>query len=175
MLGSSSKGFSYDELPWLALTEKSRYSMDPMEKMNLGGAIRMTDAERWELTDYLGDMYSLGALTKQEYEARRDFTLAAVTRMEIQALVRDLPQSMESWKARRAAALQQAKEQQKAPAAPVIPHWLVTSGVLLAFLSLMAMVTPFSAVNGFPAWIVDCIAVLMICAGLLKTFPKKKT
>ena len=43
--------------------------MDPMEKMNLGNATRLTDAERWDLADYLGDMFSLGVLAKAFFDS----------------------------------------------------------------------------------------------------------
>ena len=111
-----------------------------MIPMNIQATSRLADADRWDMADFLGDMYSQGVLTKEEYEARRDFALKAVTRAEVQALFRDIPKDMDAWKAERKMALvkaakEQAEESRKTPPARM-PYWLVAAGAFGVFANL---------------------------------------
>lgn len=175
-MGSSSKGFSYDVLPRLDPNpiEKSRYDVNPMTPMNIQATHRLADADRWDMADFLGDMYSQGVLTKEEYEARRDFALKAVTRAEVQALFRDIPKDMGAWKSERKMALAaREREEAQEQKLDLRPYVVTLAGLIIAWLGYVAtLIFPaaFYEVSAFTG-----IGLMTIGIGVNKLIPKKKT
>lgn len=113
-MGSSSKGFSYDELPRLDPNpiEKSRYQMygDPKpdgtyqiqktlwDGTNIQVSQRVGDEERLWVRDKLTRLHVTGFLTPAEYQARDSAAEVAVTRESLNKLISDLPAHEDDWK-----------------------------------------------------------------------------
>lgn len=113
-MGSSSKGFSYDVLPRLDQNpiQKSRYQMygDPKpdgtyqiqktlwDGTNIRVSQRVGSEERLWLRDKLMRLHVMGYLNEAEYQARDSVAEKAVTREDLNGLLRDLPDHEDDWR-----------------------------------------------------------------------------
>jgi hypothetical protein len=124
---------------------------------NITPAMRACEAERERYVEHLTECLGLRYLTEDEFEARRDAALGAVTVTQLQELIRDLPGPKER-STRRTRTEQWLRDKSNRVAAHLL---VIVAGVCLCGFPLVAM--PQSA----PDWLKGLIEIPAATVGVV--------
>lgn len=137
--------------------------------MNIQQAVRVGQDERDWAAAILAERHVAGYLTPEEYEARRDQAFGAVTREQLNILLKDLPPSADDWKKIRKIEVAKADVIQQEPRRPS-PFLNFPVGVLAVCTGATGIaVNPVSGAVFVQALALMAVGVIAILIGMARS------